>query len=63
MIAGEFLPAAHVLDWAEVRLRKLGRWVGSVWRSSVAGKALVVSVAAICAAAVLYTAYLLLFAG
>ena len=63
MIAGEFLPAARVLDWAEVRLRKLGRWVGSVWRSSVAGKALVVSVAAICAAAVLYTAYLLLFAG
>jgi hypothetical protein len=63
MIAGEFLPVARLLDWAEVRLRKLGRWIWGIWRSSAAGKALVVSVAAICAAVVLYVAYLLLFGG
>ncbi len=63
MIAGEFRPVARLLDWAEVRARKFGRWVRGTWRSSAAGKALVASLAAICAAAVLYVAYLLLFAG
>jgi hypothetical protein len=63
MISGEFLPVARLLDWAEVRARKLGRWVGGVWRSSVSGKVLVASVAAIGAAAVLYVAYRLLFGG
>jgi uncharacterized protein (TIGR02611 family) len=63
MIAGEFRPVARLLDWAEVRVRKLARWVRGIWRSSVAGKALVASVATICVAAVLYVAYLLLFGG
>ncbi len=63
MISGEFYPVARLLDWAEVRARKLGRWVGGVWRSSAAGKALVISVAAIGVAAVLYVAYRLLFGG
>ncbi len=63
MIAGEFYPVARLLDWAEVRARKLARWVGGIWRSSTAGKALVASVAAVCVAAVLYAAYLLLFGG
>ncbi len=63
MIAGEFYPVARLLDWAEVRARKLARWVGGIWRSSTAGKALVASVAAVCVAAVLYVAYLLLFGG
>jgi hypothetical protein len=63
MIAGEFRPVARLLDGAEVRLREFGRWVGGVWSSSAAGKASVVSVAAICVAAVLWGAYLLLFAG
>ena len=63
MIAGEFQPVARLLDWAEVRVRKLGRWIESTWRSSAAGKVLVVSVAAICLAAILYVAYLLLFSG
>src|SRR5215203_2910312 len=53
MIAGEFGPVARLLDWAEVRARELGRWVGGIWRSSVAGKALVLFVGAICVAAVL----------
>ncbi len=61
MIAGEFRPVARLLDWAEVRARELGRWVRGVWRSSAAGKVLVVSVAVLCVAAGLYVAYLLLF--
>ncbi len=63
MIAGEFRPVARLLDWAEVRARKLVRWVGGVWRSSAAGKVLVASVAVIGVAAVLYVAYRLLFGG
>jgi hypothetical protein len=63
MIAGEFRPVAHLLDWSEVRAREFGRWVGGIWRSSAAGKALVAFVGAICFAAVLWVAYLLLFAG
>ena len=63
MIAGEFRPVARLLDWAEVRVRKLGRWVEGTWRASTAGKVLVVSVAAICLAAILYVAYLFLFGG
>ena len=63
LIGGEFRPVARSLDWAEVRARELGRWVGGIWRSSVAGKVLVVFVGAICFAVVLWVAYLLLFAG
>ena len=63
MVSGEFYPVAHLLDWAEVRARKLGRWVGGVWGSSAAGKVLVTSAAAILVAAVLYAAYRLLFGG
>ncbi len=63
MIAGEFRPVARLLDWAEVRVRKLGRWIEATWRSSVAGKVLVASVAAICLATILYVASLLLFSG
>jgi Flp pilus assembly protein TadB len=63
MIAGEFLPVARLLDWAEVQAKELGRWVEGVWRSSAGGKTLVVSMAAICVAAVLYSAYILLLGG
>jgi uncharacterized protein (TIGR02611 family) len=63
MIAGEFRPVARLLDWAEVRAREFGRWVGGIWSSSAAGKLLVVFVGAICVGAVLWGAYLLLFAG
>jgi uncharacterized protein (TIGR02611 family) len=62
MIAGELRPVARLLDWSEVRAREFGRWVGGIWRSSAAGKVLVISVVAICVAAVLWGAYLLLFA-
>ncbi len=63
MIAGEFGPIARLLDWAEVWARVVAKRVGDIWRSSAAGKILVVAVAAILVAAVLYVAYLLLFAG
>jgi uncharacterized protein (TIGR02611 family) len=63
MIAGEFYPLARLLDWGEARARRLARWVGGIWRSSAAGKILVASASAICAAAVLYLAYLLIFGG
>src|SRR5215210_3285142 len=43
MIAGEFRPVARLLDWAEVWTRVVARLVGGVWRSSAAGKILVVS--------------------
>ncbi len=63
ILAGELLPAARFLDWGEVRLRRFGRFVGRVWRSSLPGKVAVVAVAALLAAAVAYVAYRLLFAG
>ena len=61
ILAGELLPAARLLDWLEVRLRKLWQFIQYVWRSSLVGKVVVVVVAGIPAAAVFYTAYWLLF--
>ena len=61
MVAGEFGPAARLLDWAEVRARKAWRFIVKVWRASVMGKVLLVAVVLILGAAVLYAAYRLLF--
>ena len=61
ILGGELLPAARLLDWLEVRLRKLWRSIQYVWRSSALGKVLLVVGAAILAAAVFYIAYWLLF--
>jgi uncharacterized protein (TIGR02611 family) len=61
ILAGELLPAARFLDWLEVWLRKLGRYVHEIWRSSVWGKIAVILVSALCVAAVAYVVYLLLF--
>jgi uncharacterized protein (TIGR02611 family) len=61
ILAGELLPAARFLDWAEVRLRRFAGFVGKVWRSSLLGKVAVVGAAALIAAAVAYVAYRLLF--
>jgi uncharacterized protein (TIGR02611 family) len=60
ILAGELLPAARFLDWLEVWLRKLGRYVNEIWRSSVWGKIAVLLVSALCVAAVAYVVYLLL---
>ena len=63
ILAGELLPAARFLDWAEVRLRKLARFVRDIWRSSLPGKVLVVAIAALLVAAAAYAVYRLFFAG
>jgi uncharacterized protein (TIGR02611 family) len=61
ILAGELLPAARLLDWLELRLRELWRFIQRVWRSSILGKVAVVAAAVILAGAVLYTAYWILF--
>ena len=61
LLAGEVLLAARSLDWLELRLRELWRFIQRVWRSSVLGKVAVVVAAVILVAAALYIAYWLLF--
>ena len=63
ILAGELLPAARLLDWSEVRLRRLWRFVQRVWNTGLPGKIAVVAVAAVLVISFLYVAYLLLFAG
>jgi hypothetical protein len=58
MIAGELLPVARFLDWAEVRLRKLARWARDVWkRAPLVGKVLFILAIFACVAALGYGAY------
>lgn len=61
ILAGEVLPAARLLDWSEVHLRRLWQFVRDVWRTGLTGKIAVVVVAAILAGAFLFVVYLLLF--
>ena len=63
LIGGEFLTVARFLDWCEVRLRKLAHRVEIVWRSSTAGKVLVVLIALIIVAAFGYVIYSVFLAG
>ena len=63
ILAGELLPAARFLDWLEVWLRKLARFIHKVWRASVLGKIAVILAAALCVAALIYVVYLLIFSG
>jgi uncharacterized protein (TIGR02611 family) len=63
ILGGELLPAARFLDWLEVRIRKLWQLVRRVWRASFPGKVAVVVVTGLCAAAIVYVGYLLLFSG
>jgi hypothetical protein len=61
MLAGEFLPLARTFDWAEVRLRELGRWVRDRWsRLPAVVKVLIISASV---AALGYGAYYLVFGG
>lgn len=58
MIAGEFLPIARFLDWAEVRLGGAARWARELWRRSpIAVKVLAVLIALTGVAAAAYGAY------
>src|SRR5215204_6108079 len=52
ILAGELLPAARFLDWAEVKLRKFASFVEDVWKGSLLGKVSIVAVAVLFAAAV-----------
>ena len=62
LIAGELLPVARFLDWAEVRLRKLARRAREIWtRSHIVVKVLIVLARLAFEAALGYGAYYLLF--
>lgn len=63
ILAGELLPAARFLDWAEVRLRKFASLVEDVWKGSLLGKVSIVAVAVLLAATGAYVIYRLFFAG
>ncbi len=61
ILAGELLPAARFLDWAELRLRAFWQFVQDVWRSGLLGKVAIVAVAAILVATFAYVVYFVLF--
>jgi hypothetical protein len=62
LIAGEFLPAARVLDRAELELCNFWQFVRDIWGYSWAGKALVITVTILILATLGYGVYALLFA-
>jgi uncharacterized protein (TIGR02611 family) len=62
MLGGELLPVARFLDWVEVRLRKLVRWIREAWNNTpVVGKALILLVILTVVAALVYGAYYFVF--
>lgn len=62
MISGELLPVARSLDWTEVKLRWLAREARDLWRASPPVlRVLIILVILICAAALAYGTYYLLF--
>jgi hypothetical protein len=63
LIAGEFLPAARLLDRIELALRAFWQFARDIWGHSWAGKVLVITVTVFVVAVVAYTIYALLFAG
>jgi hypothetical protein len=62
LIAGEFLPAARLLDRAELTLRGFWQFVRDIWGHSWAGKVLVIAVTMLIIATLGYTVYTLFFA-
>lgn len=63
MIAGEFRFAARFLDWAEIRTRNFLQFFTEVWRSSIAGKALILACILLLATTLAYGTYYLFFSG
>lgn len=61
LIAGEVLAAARLLDWSEIRVRRVWQFVRDIWGHSWAGKVLVALVTLILVAALVYLIYFLLF--
>ena len=62
LIAGEFLPAARLLDRVELQLRGFWQFVRDIWGHSWAGKVLIVAVTMLILAILGYAVYFLLFA-
>src|SRR5215203_2754621 len=62
LIAGEFLPAARLLDRAELALRGFLQFVRDIWGHSWAGKVLVITMTILILATLGYGVYALLFA-
>ena len=63
MVAGEFGPAARFLDWSEVCGRRFWKFVVETWRSSVAGKAIILLCTLVLVSATGYAVYRLFFSG
>ena len=63
LIAGEFHPAARLLDRMELALRAFLQLLRDTWGHSWAGKALIIAATAVLVAILAYTSYALLFAG
>ena len=63
LIAGEFLPAARLLDRSDLALRGFLQFVRDIWGHSWAGKVLVTTVTVFVVAVLGYAVYALLFAG
>jgi hypothetical protein len=63
LIAGEFLPAARLLDRTELALRAFLQLVRDTWGHSWAGKMLVITATVLIVAVLAYATYALLFAG
>lgn len=63
MIAGEFRFAARFLDWAEIHGRRFWKFVTKVWRSSIAGKAVVLLCSLLLISATGYVVYWVFFSG
>ncbi len=61
ILAGELLPAARFLDWAELRLRAFWQFVRDVWHTGLLGKVVIVAVVAVLVAAFAYVIYFVLF--
>ena len=62
LLASEFRFMARLLDWSEVRLRRLGRELRDVWRTlPLVFRAVIVLVALILVVALLYGLYKLFF--
>ncbi len=63
LIAGEFHPAARLLDRMELALRAFLQLLRDTWGHSWAGKALIIIATAVIVSILAYTTYALLFAG
>ena len=63
LIAGEFHPAARLLDRMELALWAFLQLLRDTWGHSWAGKALIIAATAVLVAILAYTSYALLFAG